>query len=78
MQEDNEFKILNSIDVPIFMRWGNNNEMIKKNAKELVEFMRKKIKNNRKDIDYIDGANHSYDDKENVLAEQIKKFLENN
>lgn len=77
-QEDNEFVVLNSIEIPLFMRWGNDNEMIKRDAKELVEFMRKKIKNNRKNIDYIDGANHSYNGKENVLAEQIKGFLENN
>jgi len=75
--EDNEFEILNQIEVPLFMRWGNIKELIKRNAQNQVEFMKKKIKNNKKDIEYIDGADHSYHGKEEFLAEQIKIFLEN-
>ena len=42
--KNNEFKELNNIDVPLFMRWGNNGELIKQDAKELVKFLREKIK----------------------------------
>lgn len=70
-----EFEILNNIDVPIFMRWGNINELIKKTAIEQVELMNKKIRKSEKDINYIDGANHSYDGKEDILASQICTFL---
>lgn len=74
--EDNEFEILNQIEVPLFMRWGNIKELIKRDAQNQVEFIKKKIKNNIKDIEYIDGADHSYHGKEEILAEQIKLFLE--
>ena len=75
--EDNyRFEELNSINVPIFMRWGNNKELIEKDAKEQVEFMNKKIDNIFKDINYIDCANHTFSDKEEILANQICEFLQ--
>ena len=73
-----EFEVLNNIDVPIFMRWGNINELIKKTATEQVELMNKKIRKSEKDINYIDGANHSYDGKEDILANEICTFLTEN
>lgn len=73
--EDNNFEKLNNIDCPIMMRWGNNNEMILQKADELVELLNKKITNDKKDISYIDGADHGYHDKEEILAEQILKFI---
>ena len=71
-----EFKILNSIKCPLFMRWGNVKEMIKQEPSELVEILNKKIKNDVKDIDYIDGADHGYHGKEEILVDEIRKFLE--
>ena len=73
--EDNEFEKLNNIDCPIMMRWGNNNEMILQNAEELVELINQKINNPKKDISFIDGADHGYHDKEEILAEQILEFI---
>ena len=75
--EDNEFEKLNNIDCPIMMRWGNNNEMILQNAEELVELINQKINNPKKDILFIDGADHGYHNKEEILAEQILKFINN-
>lgn len=75
-KDNYRFEELNSINVPIFMRWGNNKELIEKDAKEQVEFMNKKIDNIFKDINYIDGANHTFSDKEEILANQICKFLQ--
>lgn len=72
---EDEFKVLNSIKCPLFMRWGNKKELINQDAKELAEFMNKKIKNEKKDINFIDGADHSYREKEEILAEEIKEFL---
>ena len=72
---DDEFEVLNKIECPIFMRWGNVNELIKQDASDLATFMNKKINNAYKNIGYIDGANHSYHGKEEQLAEEIKKFL---
>ena len=73
--EDNEFEKLNNIDCPIMMRWGNNNEMILQNAEELVELINQKINNPKKDISFVDGADHGYHDKEEILAEQILEFV---
>ena len=75
--EDNEFEKLNNIDCPLMMRWGNNNEMILQNAKELVELINQKINNPKKDISFIDGADHGYHDREEILAEQILNFINN-
>lgn len=76
-KENNEFEVLNGINVPIFMRWGNINELIKRNAEEQAKFMNQKIKNNQKDINYINDANHSYNGKEEILANEIYNFLNN-
>lgn len=71
------YKEINNIKVPLFMRWGNNKELIIQKADELCENLKSKIKNSNLDIGYIDGANHSYQGKEEILANEIKKFLIN-
>lgn len=76
--EENELETLNDIDVPLMMRWGNDNEMILQKANELVEMMNQKIHNAKKNIEYIDGADHGYTNKEEILAEQIVDFITNN
>ncbi len=72
---ENDFEKLNNIECPIMMRWGNNNEMILQKADEIVQLLNEKITNNQKDISYIDGADHGYHDKEDILAEQILEFI---
>lgn len=76
-EESYDFKELNNIDVPLFMRWGNVNEMIEQPADELVLILNKKVLNNVKDINYIDGADHGYTGKEEILASEIVNFLDN-
>ena len=76
--EDKELKVLNNIDVPLFMRWGNVNEMIVQMPEELVDLMNNCITNPNKDIYYIDGANHSYEGKEEELAKEIIAFIKKN
>ena len=75
--KDNELEKLNKIQVPLFMRWGNDNEMIIQKADELSTMVNNIITNENKNIDYIDGANHSYTGKEKELAEQIVEFVLN-
>ena len=75
--KDNELEKLNNIQVPLFMRWGNDNEMIIQQADELSTMVNNIITNENKNIDYIDGANHSYTGKEKELAEQIVEFVLN-
>ncbi len=70
-----EYQVLNNIRCPLFMRWGNVNEMINKDAKELSNIVNNKIKNPQKNISYIDGADHGYHGREKKLAQEIRKFL---
>lgn len=71
-----EYKELNSIDVPLFMRWGNTNELILQKAEDLCEIVKGKINNTKIDINFIVGADHSYNEKEQVLADEIKNFIQ--
>ena len=71
-----EYKELNNIKVPLFMRWGNNRELIIQKAEDLCQILKNKIHNKNLDIDFIDGANHSYEGKEEILGKEIRKFLE--
>ena len=73
--ENYDFKELNNIDVPLFMRWGNVYEMIEQDAIDLVKLINSKVSNKNKDINYIDGADHGYNGKEEVLAKQILNFI---
>ena len=70
-----DFEELNNIQIPLFMRWGNVFEMIEQPADKLVGIVNSKLHNTRKDINYIDGANHGYSDKEETVAKQILNFL---
>lgn len=72
-----DFKELNNIKIPLFMRWGNNKELILQSAKQLCDFLKGKILNPKLDIGYIDGANHNYSGKEEILAEEIFEFIKN-
>ena len=73
--KDPNLEILNKIKIPLFMRWGNVNELILEDAKIYSEKVNKAIKNPNKDIGYIDGADHSYHGREDVLASQIANFV---
>lgn len=73
--KDYDFEELNNIQIPLFLRWGNVYELVIQNLDELVEFLKTKIKNDKLDIGYIDGADHGYTGKEKLLAEQIIKFI---
>lgn len=74
-KKDYEYEKLNNIEVPLFIRWGNVNEFIQIPAELLSKKLEQKIKNDKKDIGYINGANHSYVGKEAELAEQVKEFV---
>lgn len=75
--EDYNYQKLNNIKVPIFMRWGNDRELIIQKADELCNMLKEKIHNESLDIGFIDGANHSYTGKEEILANEIKEFIKN-
>ena len=70
-----EYRELNNIKVPIFMRWGNNKELITLPVDKITSICKEKINNPNKDISYIDGATHNYVGKEEILAKDIISFL---
>lgn len=70
-----DYKELNNIKIPLFMRWGNNGELIIQEANELCNDLKSKIKNEKLNIGYIDGANHGYNEKEEELAKDICDFI---
>lgn len=76
--KDYKYEKLNSIKVPIFMRWGNNRELISQSAEDLVKMLKEKINNSNLDIGYIDGADHSFHGFETTLATEIVKFVNDN
>ncbi len=73
--DDFEFKEINNIKVPLFMRWGNNKELISIPAEEVVEVCNNKIHNEKKDIGFINGATHNYAGVEKILADEIYSFI---
>lgn len=73
--KNSAFKELNNVKVPLFMRWGNVNELIYQSPSEIVNLLNEKIKNDKKNISFINGANHNYTGKENELADEIEKFI---
>lgn len=75
-EKEYNFETLNKIEVPLMMRWGNINELILQKPEDLCKMLNEKITNTKKDIGYIDGTDHSYTNKEQELAESIRKFLE--
>ena len=69
------YEKLNNIKIPLFMRWGNDKELIIQEADELCDMLKDKIQNENLDIGFIDGANHSYTGKEEILADEIREFI---
>ncbi len=72
-----DFQEVNNIKCPIFMRWGNVNEIIRQDASKLVELVNSKIINDKKDINLIDGAGHNYHEKYEQLANEEVNFINN-
>ena len=69
-----DFKEINNINIPLFLRWSENDLVVQK-LDELIEFLKTKINNPKLDIGYIKNTDHGYTNKEEVLGEKIKKFL---
>ncbi|MBO4293759.1 MAG: hypothetical protein J5881_05180 [Clostridia bacterium] len=70
-----DYNAVSIIDIPVFMRWGTVKEMTIYKPDELVDKVSKKIEHNNKDINCIWGANHSFDNYEEKLAEEIVDFV---
>ena len=73
--KDYNFKELNNIQIPLFLRWGNVHDLVVQNLDDLIKFLKSKIQNEKLDIGYIDGADHGYTGKEETLAKEIISFI---
>lgn len=73
--DTDDYKIVKDIDKPVFMRWGTEQEAIIYKPEKLVKIVSNYITYDKKDIGYIQGANHSYNGYEVELANQIMKFI---
>ena len=73
--KDYNFKELNNIQIPLFLRWGNVHDLVLQNLSNLIEILKSKIQNEKLDIGYIDGADHGYTGKEETLAKEIISFI---
>lgn len=69
-----DFNKLNNINVPLFLRWGEK-DLVVQDLKELIEFLKSKIKNKSLDIGYIKDTDHGYTGKEEILGKEIVKFI---
>ena len=74
---DNKMETLNNIQCPLLMRWGNKRDMIMGEAEELSVLMNNTINNDNKDISVISDADHSYTNVENIVAEELLRFILN-
>ena len=73
--EEYTFPEINNIKIPLFLRWGNNHDLVIQNMDDLIKMLKTKIKNSKLDIGYIEGADHGYTGKEEALAKEIIKFI---
>lgn len=73
--KDYNFKELNNIQIPLFLRWGNVHDLVLQNLSNLIEILKSKIQNEKLDIGYIDVADHGYTGKEETLAKEIISFI---
>ena len=73
--KDYNFKELNNIQIPLFLRWGNVHDLVLQNLSNLIEILKSKIQNEKLDIGYINGADHGYTGKEETLAKEIISFI---
>ncbi|MBP3283954.1 MAG: alpha/beta hydrolase [Clostridia bacterium] len=75
--ENWDAKVLNDLEVPLFMRYATINETITKKPEEIIAFLKGKLKN-EVDLSYIEGTDHSYHGKERELIRQYIAFLRKN
>ncbi|MBO4815373.1 MAG: hypothetical protein J5507_00035 [Clostridia bacterium] len=65
---------INNINIPLFLRWGED-DLVIQNLEELIEELKTKIKISKLDIGYIKQTDHGYTNKEEKLGKQIVRFL---
>lgn len=73
--ENYDFKEINNIQIPLFLRWADNDLVIQE-IESLIEFLKTKINNNKLDISYIKDTDHGFTNKEKELATEIINFIQ--
>lgn len=70
------YQKINNIQIPLFLRWADN-DLVIQNVDELIDELKVKIKNPKLDIGYIKDTNHGYTGKEEELGQEIVNFIFN-
>lgn len=68
---------LNTITSPLLMIWGTEKEMILQTPSKLEKILKDKITSTPLTVEFIEGANHSYVGKEDLLAKEVINFIKN-
>lgn len=70
---DSKSEILNSIDIPVLILFGDSDECV---LTQSIDLVKQYLKNNIKkcNIEVIKGANHSYKGKYQELENSLKNF----
>ena len=69
-----DFKEINNISIPLFLRWGET-DLVIQDLNKLIEFLKLKINNKGLDIGYIKDTDHGYTNKEEILGKEIVEFI---
>lgn len=65
---------INSIRIPLFLRWGES-DFLKQKVDDLILELNSKLKNEKLDINYIKNTDHGYTGKEEELGNEIVNFI---
>lgn len=74
-ETDWNIDMVKKINEPLFMRYGNINETLVQEPETVVQMINKNSSEKNIDIGVIDGADHSYHGKEQILAKEYIEFL---
>ena len=72
--KDYTYPYLNNINIPLFLRWADD-DLVIQNLDELIEELKTKIKNEKLDIGYINDTDHGFTNKEEELGRSIANFI---
>lgn len=73
---DKKAKILRTVSIPTLAVFGENDEYLDRPVLELVEWFEENIHAKAKQVEWIEGANHSFKGEEKQLGKLITSWLE--
>jgi pimeloyl-ACP methyl ester carboxylesterase len=74
-EKDWNMDMVEKIEEPLFMRYGNINETLVQEPETVARMIKQRLNKKNIDIGVINGADHSYHGKEEILAKEYADFL---